>query len=99
MDGEITTGSITHTHTYTYIHWQTNTFSSQTSPIFYVYQVTEEEKTTLLGLVEKAEAWIADKEALQSAKAAHEEPVYTSHDVPVQLRSIGQVGYFIIPSM
>merc|ERR1711998_691245 len=52
-------------------------------------QVTDEEKSKLLDLVEKASTWIDDKEEAQSKKLAHEDPVFDSADVMPQLKTIG----------
>merc|ERR1711916_45923 len=52
-------------------------------------QVTDEEKSKLLDLVEKASTWIDDKEEAQSKKPAHEDPVFDSADVMPQLKTIG----------
>jgi hypothetical protein len=51
--------------------------------------ITEEEKEKLLDLVKKTEAWIEEKEELQSAKSPFEEPAYDSADVPLQLKPVG----------
>jgi hypoxia up-regulated 1 len=51
-------------------------------------QVTEEEKAELLVKVEEVKAWIAEKEAAQAEVAAHEDPVFTSEEVPLQTKPI-----------
>ena len=37
----------------------------------------------------KAEAWIAEKQTAQAAKAATEDPAFLSTDVPLQLKTVG----------
>merc|ERR1711991_1159010 len=51
-------------------------------------QVTEEEKSKLLDLVEKANKWLDDKEEAQSKQAVHEDPVFYSADVMPQLKTV-----------
>lgn len=51
-------------------------------------QITEEEKTGVLDLVEGARKWMEEKEAEQAAKAAHEEPAFLSEIVPSQSKPI-----------
>merc|ERR1712023_189008 len=52
-------------------------------------QVTDEEKSNLVDLVEKANKWLDDKEEAQSKRAAHEDPVFDSADVMPQLKTVG----------
>lgn len=51
--------------------------------------VTDEEKSKLLDLVEKASTWIDDKVEAQSKQPAHEDPVFESADVMPQLKTVG----------
>lgn len=51
-------------------------------------QVTLEERTTVLKMVEEARKWVEEKEKAQSKKKAHEEPVFVSAEVPLQTKSI-----------
>jgi hypothetical protein len=51
-------------------------------------QVTEEERSMVLKLVEEVRKWIEDKEKAQAKKKAHEEPIFVSDEVPLQLKPI-----------
>lgn len=51
-------------------------------------QVTEEERTDVLGKVEDVRKWIADKEELQESSEPTETPAFTSAEVPLQTKSI-----------
>ena len=50
--------------------------------------VTDEEKSKLLDLVEKATTWLEDKEEAQSKQPVHEDPVFDSADVMPQLKTV-----------
>lgn len=47
-------------------------------------QVTEEERAEVLSKVDDVKKWIAEKEEEQSKKALHEEPAFSSAEVPLQ---------------
>jgi hypothetical protein len=47
--------------------------------------ITEEEKSDVAAKIETARKWLSDKEEEQAAKASHEDPVFTSEEVPVQI--------------
>jgi len=51
-------------------------------------QVTEEERKEVLDKVKEARKWIDDKEKAQSKKKPHEDPVFLSTEVPLQLKPI-----------
>lgn len=51
-------------------------------------QITEEERTEVAGQVETIRAWILDREAEQAARAPHEDPAFTSAEVPLQLKDL-----------
>lgn len=51
-------------------------------------QVTEEERQEILAKVEEVNIWIKDKEEAQSKVAPHEDPVFSSAEVPTQTRPI-----------
>jgi hypoxia up-regulated 1 len=51
-------------------------------------QVTEEEKAEVFAKVEEVTAWIAEKEAAQAEVAAHEDPVFISDEVPLQMKPL-----------
>ena len=51
-------------------------------------QVTEDERKEVLGQVKVVREWIAGKEKAQSKKKPHEDPVYLSSEVPLQLKPI-----------
>lgn len=50
--------------------------------------ITDEEKSDLASKVETARKWLADKEEEQASKASHEDPAFTSEEVPVQMHPI-----------
>ncbi|KAL3918719.1 MAG: hypothetical protein SGILL_004104 [Bacillariaceae sp.] len=50
--------------------------------------ITEDEKSDLADKFEAARKWLADKEEEQAAKAGHEDPVFTSEDVPLQMKPV-----------
>lgn len=51
-------------------------------------QVTEEDRVTVLEKIEKARSWLSDKEKAQNKKKPHEDPVFLSAEVPMQLLPI-----------
>jgi hypoxia up-regulated 1 len=51
-------------------------------------QVTEEERADVLSKVEDVKKWIAMKEEEQSKREAHEDPAFTSGEVPTQMKPI-----------
>lgn len=51
-------------------------------------QVTEDERADVLSKVEEVKKWIQDKLEEQDSKAAHEEPAFSSADVPLQTKGI-----------
>ena len=53
-----------------------------------VTHITEEEKGDLCAKIESARKWLSDKEEEQAAKAPHEDPAFTSDEVPVQVTPI-----------
>eukprot|EP00599_Poterioochromonas_sp_BG-1_P004886 CAMPEP_0173141230 /NCGR_PEP_ID=MMETSP1105-20130129/5369_1 /TAXON_ID=2985 /ORGANISM="Ochromonas sp., Strain BG-1" /LENGTH=913 /DNA_ID=CAMNT_0014054391 /DNA_START=66 /DNA_END=2807 /DNA_ORIENTATION=+ len=50
--------------------------------------ITEEEKTDLLKLVEKADSWIEEKAEAQEKVSPFEKPVFHSSEVPAQLKPV-----------
>lgn len=50
--------------------------------------ITEEEKGDVFAKIESARKWLADKVDEQSQQAAHDEPTFTSEDVPLQTKPI-----------
>jgi hypoxia up-regulated 1 len=50
--------------------------------------ITEEEKSDVFSKIEDARKWLADKEDEQAGKAGHEDPAFTSEEVPEQTRPI-----------
>lgn len=50
--------------------------------------ITEEEKTDLASKFEAARKWLSEKEEDQATKAAHEDPTFTSEEVPLQMQPI-----------
>jgi hypoxia up-regulated 1 len=50
--------------------------------------ITDDEKSVLASKVEGARKWLADKEAEQATKAGHEDPAFTSSEVPLQMHPI-----------
>jgi hypothetical protein len=50
--------------------------------------ISDEERSDLASKVESARKWIADKEAEQATKAGHEDPVFISSEVPLQMHPI-----------
>jgi hypoxia up-regulated 1 len=51
-------------------------------------QVTEDERKDVLKKVEDARKWIEKKEKGQSKKKSHEDPAFTSEEIPVQIKPI-----------
>ena len=51
-------------------------------------QVTEEERSDVLSKVADARKWVEDKEKEQKKKKSHEDPAFSSEDVPLQAKSI-----------
>lgn len=51
-------------------------------------QVTEEERSEVLTKVEEIKAWIKEKEEAQAKVAPHEDPAFSSSEVPLQMRPI-----------
>lgn len=51
-------------------------------------QVTEKERDEVLAKVEEVNVWIREKEEKQSRIAPHEDPVFLSAEVPIQIRPI-----------
>merc|ERR1712176_743961 len=50
--------------------------------------ITEEEKSDVHGKIEDARKWLSDKVDAQAEKAGHEDPVFTSEEVPLQTKPI-----------
>lgn len=50
--------------------------------------ITEEEKGDVFAKVESARKWLSDKVDAQAEKAAHDEPAFTSEEVPLQIKPI-----------
>ena len=50
--------------------------------------ITEEEKADLATKFEGARKWLSDKEEEQAAKASHEDPAFTSEEVPLQIKPV-----------
>jgi hypoxia up-regulated 1 len=50
--------------------------------------ITDEERSDLASKVESARNWLADKEAEQAAKLGHDDPAFTSSEVPTQMHPI-----------
>ncbi|KAL3924461.1 MAG: hypothetical protein SGILL_001033 [Bacillariaceae sp.] len=50
--------------------------------------ITEDERADVAAKFEGARKWLADKEEEQAAKASHEDPVFTSEEVPLQMKPI-----------
>ena len=53
--------------------------------------ITEEEKEDVFGKVESARKWLSDKVDAQAEKAGHEDPVFTSEEVPLQTKPIQKI--------
>jgi len=51
-------------------------------------QITEEEKEDVMAKVEAVRTWLSEKEAEQEKIASHEEPAFTSAEVPLQTKSL-----------
>ena len=51
-------------------------------------QVTEEERQEVLAKVEEVSVWISGKEEAQSKVEPHEDPIFSSAEVPTQIRPI-----------
>jgi hypothetical protein len=51
-------------------------------------QITEEERTEILGKVEDVRTWISEKEEAQAAADPAGDPVFTSAEVPLQTQGI-----------
>ena len=50
--------------------------------------ITEEEKGEVMSKIEDVRKWLSDKEDEQAAKAGHEDPAFSSEEVPVQASPI-----------
>mmetsp|Transcript_26036 Transcript_26036/g.57351 ORF Transcript_26036/g.57351 Transcript_26036/m.57351 type:complete len:940 (+) Transcript_26036:118-2937(+) len=50
--------------------------------------ITEEEKSDVFSKIETVRKWLSDNVDAQAEKAGHEEPVFTSEEVPLQTKSI-----------
>jgi len=50
--------------------------------------ITEEEKSDVFAKVESARKWLADKVDAQAETAAHDEPAFSSEEVPLQTKPI-----------
>lgn len=50
--------------------------------------ITEDEKSDVYSKIEDARKWLSDNVDAQAEKAGHEDPVFTSEDVPLQTKSI-----------
>ncbi|KAG7344112.1 molecular chaperone DnaK [Nitzschia inconspicua] len=50
--------------------------------------ITDDEKADLASKFEAARKWVADKEDEQAAKASHEDPAFSSEEVPGQMQPI-----------
>ncbi|VEU38299.1 unnamed protein product [Pseudo-nitzschia multistriata] len=50
--------------------------------------ITEDEKSDVFGKIEGARKWLSDMVDAQSEKAGHEDPVFSSEEVPLQTKSI-----------
>jgi len=50
--------------------------------------ITEEEKSEVMSKIEDVRKWLSDKEDEQAAKAGHEDPAFSSQEVPVQASPI-----------
>jgi len=50
--------------------------------------ITDEEKDDVYGKIETARKWLSDKVDAQAEKAGHEDPVFTSEEVPLQTKPI-----------
>lgn len=50
--------------------------------------ITEEEKDDVYSKIESARKWLSDNVDAQAEKDGHEDPVFTSEEVPLQTRSI-----------
>lgn len=50
--------------------------------------ITEEEKGDVYSKIESARKWLADKVDAQAEKQGHEDPVFTSEEVPLQTKPI-----------
>ena len=54
-------------------------------------QVTEEERAEVQAKIEGARKWIQDKTEEQAAKASHEDPAFSSAEVPLQTIGIEKI--------
>eukprot|EP00536_Pseudo-nitzschia_multiseries_P018803 jgi/Psemu1/248917/estExt_Genewise1.C_31490002 len=50
--------------------------------------ITEDEKSDVFGKIEDARKWLSEKVDAQAEKAGHEDPVFTSEEVPLQTKPI-----------
>lgn len=50
--------------------------------------ITEEEKTDVYNKIESARKWLSDNVDAQAEKAGHEDPVFTSEEVPLQTKPV-----------
>lgn len=51
-------------------------------------QITDEEKAEVTEKVEEVRKWLTDKKEEQSKKVSHEDPAFTSDEVPLQTKSL-----------
>ena len=54
-------------------------------------QVTEEERGEVMEKVEKVRSWVEEKEAAQAALKGHEDPAFTSEEVPLQTKPVEMI--------
>jgi len=53
--------------------------------------ITDEEKEDVYGKIETARKWLSDNVDAQAEKAGHEDPVFTSEEVPLQTKPIQKI--------
>merc|ERR1739841_74937 len=53
--------------------------------------ITDEEKEEVYSKIEGAKKWLSDKVDAQAEKAGHEDPVFTSEEVPLQTKPIQKI--------
>merc|ERR1711935_1113265 len=53
--------------------------------------ITEEEKGDVYSKIESARKWLSDKVDAQAEKNGHEDPVFTSEEVPLQTKPIQKI--------
>merc|ERR1712232_1159341 len=51
-------------------------------------QITDEEKNDVKEKIEAIKTWMSEKETEQASKEPHEDPAFTSHEVPLQTKSL-----------